>query len=109
MRVSRLFICLIATAMLSCGENHSASNNDTQKAEISIPEYYIEYLNAKSQEIQKLKQNEADGFFYWTDSHYPENGGNTVAIINYLQNKVGTCLVFNGGDAAKNSDNLKTG
>ena len=109
MRVSRLFICLIATAMLSCGGNHSASNNDTQKAEISIPEYYIEYLNAKSQEIQKLKQNEADGFFYWTDSHYPENGGNTVAIINYLQNKVGTCLVFNGGDAAKNSDNLKTG
>lgn len=74
-----------------------------------LPEYYEKYLDKKADEIAALKRYEADGFFFWTDTHYPDNAGNTAAILEYVQNKIGVCKLFSGGDAALNADRLKEG
>lgn len=104
MKAFRLFLGCLVCMIVSCWGNPSVTDETG-----SVPEYYVEYLDSKAQEIEKLKSTEADGFFFWTDSHYPENGGNAAAVINYLQKKTGACFVFNGGDVAKNADDLKTG
>lgn len=75
----------------------------------SLPEYYIDYLDGVIREIETLKKDQSDGFFFWTDTHYPENSTYAPSIINYIQNRTGRCFVFNGGDVAKNADNLKVG
>ena len=74
-----------------------------------LPSYYEEYLDAKAEEIAALGNKEADGFFFCTDSHFPDNRGNAAAIIEYLQNKVGPRKLFFGGDAALNADRIADG
>lgn len=74
-----------------------------------LPEYYEDYLGSKADEIAELKESEADGFFYWTDAHFPDNAGNTAAILEYIQNRVGPIKLFFGGDAALNADALEGG
>ncbi len=74
-----------------------------------LPAYYNEYLHQKASEILDLKKQEADGFFFWTDTHYPDNAGNTAAIIEYLQKMAGPTKLFCGGDVALNADSLKDG
>lgn len=76
---------------------------------IDIPEYYKAYLDGKAAEISELKQKEADGFFFWTDPHYPDNGGNAAAVMEYIQARTGVCKLFCGGDAAKNAPMLAEG
>ena len=73
---------------------------------IGFPGYYKAYLDAKADEISELKRTEADGFFFWTDPHYPDNGGNAVAIMEYIQARTGVSKLFSGGDAAKNAPTL---
>ena len=74
-----------------------------------LPAYYNEYLDRKSSEIAELKKREADGFFFWTDTHYPDNAGNTAAVLGYLQEKIGPTKLFFGGDVALNADRLAPG
>lgn len=75
----------------------------------NLPDYYTNYLDSLCTEINELKANEADGFIFWTDPHYPENTGNTAAIIDYIQKKTGNCLLFFGGDATKNAPSMDEG
>lgn len=74
-----------------------------------LPEYYVPYLDGKADEIARLKAKEASGFFFWTDTHFPDNAGNTAAILEYMQKKLGPCMLFNGGDVALNADRLAPG
>lgn len=74
-----------------------------------LPEYYKAYLDTKVEEISLLMENEADGFFFWTDTHFPDNAGHAPAIMNYIQDKVGPVKKFYGGDAAKNAPALSPG
>ena len=74
-----------------------------------LPKYYNSYLDSKAKEIKELKKKEADGFFYWTDSHFPNNAGHAPAILNYLQSQLGPCKIFSGGDVALNADRLEDG
>ena len=74
-----------------------------------LPAYYNEYLDGKVSEIKDLKKYEADGFFFWTDTHYPDNACNTAAVLEYLQNEIGPTKLFFGGDAALNADRLSPG
>ena len=74
-----------------------------------LPDYYAGYLDAKAEEIKELKRDEADGFFFWTDSHFPDNAGNVAAVLEYLQGKIGAHKLFNGGDVAKNAETLEDG
>ena len=71
-----------------------------------LPEYYSVYLDGKIDEIASLKVNEADCFFYWTDTHFPDNSGYAPIIMNYIQDKIGPIKKFYGGDAAKNAPSL---
>ena len=71
-----------------------------------LPEYYNGYLDDKIEEIVQLKANEADCFFYWTDTHFPDNSGYAPEIMNYIQDKVGPIKKFYGGDATKNAPAL---
>lgn len=84
--------------MLSCSGKHP-----------NLPDYYTHYLDSLCTEINELKTNEADGFIFWTDPHYPENAGNTAAIIDYIQKKTGQCMLFFGGDATKNAPSMDEG
>ena len=74
-----------------------------------LPKYYNSYLDSKAKEIKELKKKEADGFFFWTDTHFPDNAGHAPAILNYLQSQIGPCKIFNGGDVALNADRLEDG
>ena len=74
-----------------------------------LPEYYLPYLDRKADEIARLKAKEASGFFFWTDTHFPDNAGNAAAILEYMQKKLGPCMLFNGGDVALNADRLAPG
>lgn len=74
-----------------------------------LPEYYLPYLDRKADEIARLKAEEASGFFFWTDTHFPDNAGNAAAILEYMQKKLGPCMLFNGGDVALNADRLAPG
>lgn len=74
-----------------------------------LPAYYNEYLDGKASEIAELKKNESDAFFFWTDTHYPDNAGNTAAVLEYLQEKIGPTKLFFGGDVALNADRLDPG
>lgn len=75
----------------------------------NLPDYYVDYLDTICVQINELKANEADGFIFWTDPHYPENAGNTAAIIDHIQKKIGNCLLFFGGDATKNAPSMDEG
>lgn len=74
-----------------------------------LPAHYKEYLDTKASEIAALKKHEADGFFFWTDTHYPDNAGSTASVLEYLQEKTGPHKLFCGGDVAQNADSLKDG
>ena len=74
-----------------------------------LPSYYNEYLDEKAAEIAELKKTESDAFFFWTDTHYPDNAGNTAAVLEYLQGKIGPTKLFFGGDTSLNADRLDPG
>lgn len=76
---------------------------------VPLPEYYNGYLDTKVEEISALREDEADGFFYWTDTHFPENSGYAPAIMNYIQDRIGPVKKFYGGDATKNAPALSPG
>ena len=67
------------------------------------------YPEPMVEEIVLLKKKEADGFFYWTDTHFPENSGYASAIIEYVQETIGPVKIFFGGDATKNAPSLSPG
>ena len=94
----RFLIFVLSFAFISCVGEYKG-----------LPDYYVDYLDAKCTQIKELKSDEADGFIFWTDPHYPENAGNTAAIIEYIQKKTGPCMLFCGGDAAKNAPELEGG
>lgn len=74
-----------------------------------LPAYYKEYLDVKAEEIAALRKEESGGFFFWTDTHFPDNSGNAAAVLEYLQGKTGPCIKFFGGDAALNAETLEGG
>ena len=74
-----------------------------------LPAYYNDYLDGKVSEIAELKKTESDAFFFWTDTHYPDNAGNTAAVLEYLQGKIGPTKLFFGGDTSLNADRLDPG
>ena len=98
-------LCFLALSCILSSCSCSQCNSEN----LTLPEYYIDYLDEVVHDIEKLKKEQADGFFFWTDSHYPENSTYTTSIINFIQNKVGKCFVFNGGDVAKNAASLNVG
>lgn len=97
--MNRFLISLLSLVLvLSC-------SRDIQK----LPDYYTGYLDSMCVQINGLKADEADGLIFWTDPHYPENAGNTAAIIDYIQKKAGQCMLFCGGDATKNAPSMDEG
>lgn len=47
----------------------------------ALPEYWDSTIFAKSALIRDIQKNEVDGFFFFTDTHYPKNAGNTAPVI----------------------------
>jgi len=73
-----------------------------------VPKYYSAYLKKKSEQIKKLQKDEAQGFYFWTDSHYPANTGNTPALIEALEKSASPRPVVYGGDALTYLDTMDT-
>ncbi|MBQ9548988.1 MAG: hypothetical protein IJV01_07545 [Bacteroidales bacterium] len=71
-----------------------------------LPAYYPSWLDGKAAEIAALKKGEASGFFFWTDVHFPDNAGNSGAVLEYLQEKLGPQRLFFGGDATLNGKSM---
>lgn len=63
-----------------------------------VPRYYNNYLKEKSDQIARLQQDEADGFYFITDTHYPTNFGKSPALIESLEKSAGRRRVVFGGD-----------
>ena len=106
-----LSVLLIAVGL--CAQDIPGGESDGVSAALQItrvlPDYYNAYLDEIVEEIVLLKKKEADGFFYWTDTHFPENSGYASAIIEYVQETIGPVKIFFGGDATKNAPSLSPG
>ena len=63
-----------------------------------LPAYYSSYASAKAAEIKRLQAGESDGFYFWTDTHFPANSGNAAPLMEYLQHNTKPRKVFFGGD-----------
>lgn len=74
-----------------------------------LPEYYREYLDVKAERIRNVQRREADGFFFWTDSHFSDNAGNAAAVLEYIQGKTAPRRLFHGGDVARNAEHISGG
>lgn len=74
-----------------------------------LPSYWKDEVEAKAARIRELQKDEAGGFFFWTDSHYPENAGNTPAVISAVNKGISPRRVFFGGDMSANNDDFVTG
>ena len=72
----------------------------------NLPSYYRDYLKETAALIRDVQKNEADGFYFWTDAHYPDNAGNAVNIFRFLQKHSSPRVIFFGGDASENSAEL---
>ena len=96
---------LLPLCVIFCTSGVFVQNNEHKQ----LPEYYNEYLESIVDEILLLKSDEADCFFYWTDTHFPENSGYAPAIMCYIQDKVGAIKKFYGGDSIKNAPSLSPG
>lgn len=70
-----------------------------------LPAYYSSYSAAKAAEIKKLQAGESDGFYFWTDTHFPANCGNAAPLMEYLQQNTGRRKVFFGGDMIEGNVN----
>lgn len=64
-----------------------------------IPAYYHEYIEKRKQEILPLSLNQADGFFFWTDTHVSSNAMNAPALIGAISQNIKDTKVVWGGDA----------
>lgn len=73
-----------------------------------IPAYWAETVDSKAERIALLQKDEADGFYFWTDSHYPENNGMTPDLILSLIGKTSPRKVFHGGDLLANVNDLRS-
>lgn len=73
---------------------------------VDVPSYWTPELKSAAAQIRRLQKNEADGFFFWTDAHYPENNGKTPALICSLNSQIEGRRVFFGGDMAANRDDF---
>ena len=71
-----------------------------------VPDYYEKYLKKKAAEIARVQKSEADGFYFWTDTHFPSNFGNSPALIEYLENNSGRRNVISGGDILTYVDDM---
>lgn len=71
-----------------------------------VPQYYERYLKEKIEEIVQLQKSEADGFYFWTDTHFPSNFGYSPALIEYLENHAGRRNVVSGGDILTYVDDM---
>lgn len=76
---------------------------------VPLPGYYGKYLSDVAEKIRELRKDEADGFYFWTDCHYPENAGNSPAMLEYLLDQAGSAKVIFGGDATLNGNALTPG
>lgn len=74
-----------------------------------VPEYYLRHLKEKSAEIAKLQKDEADGFYFITDTHFPANFGNTPALVEYLESHAGVRKVILGGDVLTYLNDMNEG
>lgn len=72
-----------------------------------VPQYYAKYLKAKSAQIAALQKDEADGFYFITDTHFPANFGNSPALVESLENTAGRRMVVFGGDIVTYLDDMK--
>lgn len=72
------------------------SNGDTP-----IPDYWQDHMKEKVAEINAINEemgNEADSFIFLADTHYPNNSGNSLALIRYILENTSVKKVFIGGD-----------
>jgi len=74
-----------------------------------VPEYYSKYLKGKSAQIKELQKNELCGFFFVTDMHFPNNYGNSAALIEMLEKSTSKRLIVYGGDAISYVDDINEG
>lgn len=72
-----------------------------------VPAYYEKHLKAKAAEIARLQRSEADGFYFWTDTHFPSNFGNSPALIERLEQMTGRRNVIMGGDVITYVDDFR--
>lgn len=72
------------------------ANGDTP-----IPDYWQEHMNAKVAEINALNEelgSKADTFVFLPDTHFPNNSGNSTALVRYILENTSVKKVFLGGD-----------
>lgn len=74
-----------------------------------VPEYYRNHLNQKAAEIARLQKDEADGFYFITDTHFPSNFGNTPALVEFLESRTGVRKVILGGDVLTYLNDMNEG
>lgn len=74
-----------------------------------VPDYWLEALNAKEQEIKNIifegakADNDMAVFFTIADPHYPDNKGTSTALMRYLSEKCGIGLTVCLGDIIADS------
>ena len=69
--------------------------------EVEIPKYWKSHIDSKIQKINALNESqsgEADNFIFITDTHYPNNSGNSLDLIKYIMSRTSIDKVFVGGD-----------
>ncbi len=72
------------------------ANGDTP-----IPDYWQEHMDAKIAEINAMNEaagSAADTFVFLADTHFPNNSGNSLALIKYILENTSVKKVFWGGD-----------
>ncbi len=73
----------------------------SSSAASSVPAYWQTYLTTKAKEVNALNEangSKGDTFIFITDTHIPNNYGNSIAAINELCKLTSVNKVFFGGD-----------
>lgn len=72
-----------------------------------VPDYYTAYIETKAEEIRRLQKDETDGFYFITDMHFPDNYGNSAALIERLENMTDRRVIIFGGDVLTYVDDIE--
>lgn len=72
-----------------------------------VPDYYAAYIDTKAEEIRALQKDEIDGFYFITDMHFPDNYGNSAALIERLENMTERRVIIFGGDVLTYVDDIE--
>lgn len=101
------------TVGISTGEatvtRYVASENGGTDDPLSIPEYWVDAVSSKEQEVKNIIFNSAKNdndiavFFAITDQHYPSNTNVSTALMKYLSEKCGVGLTVCLGDIIEDS------